>query len=208
MPRLIPYAFSDQPGDTLVVSMPGKVQVAEIAGCRAPSYLSDDFVPFTTMSRILGGGIGSRLGQNIRETQGLAYMVSSRIDGTSSGSEEGNRFMGFLATGAPTASRALEAMIYETGRMASEDVQPEELLLEQSRSIGRHALSYDSYDSQARYIAACAAMGLPLDRDLTILEQTVALKVEDIRQVASEYFSDQWFVVVAGGVDENLEPLQ
>ena len=208
LPELVPYAFSDQMGDTLVIPMEGKVQVAEIAACKGPSYLSDDYAAFVTMSRILGGGIGSRLGQNIRETQGLAYMVSSRIDGTSSGSASGNRFMGFLATGAPTASRALDAMIFETDRMAAEDIEPEELLLEQSRSIGRHALSYDSYDSQARYIAGMAAMDIPLDRDLTMLEQTVELKKEDIREAASEYFTGNWFVVVAGGVDENLQPLQ
>lgn len=208
LPELILYAFSDLPGDTLVIPMPGKVQVAEIAACRAPSYISNDYIPFSTMSRILGGGIGSRLGQNIRETQGLAYMVTSRIDGTSSGSVSGSRFMGFLATGAPTASRALEAMIFETGRMALEQVEAEELILEQSRSIGRHALSFDSYDSQARYLVNCEAMGLPMDRDLTTLQQTVELTVEDIQETAAKYFTDQWFVVVAGGVNESLQPLQ
>jgi len=208
LPQLTPYIFSEIPGDTLVIPMPGKVQVAEIAACRGPSYLSDDFTAFSTMSRILGGGIGSRLGQNIRETQGLAYMVSSRLEGTSSGSSSGNRFMGFLATGAPTASRALDAMIYETNRMAEEEVMKEELQLEQSRSIGRHALSFDSYDSQARYLAEMAAMGLPLDRDLASLEQTIALTVDDIREAARKYFTGHWFVVVAGGVNPEMEPLQ
>ena len=53
-----------------------------------------------------------------------------------------------------------------------------------------------------------AAMNIPLDRDLTMLEQTVELTAGDVRDAASKYFTGNWFVVVAGGVDENLQPLQ
>ncbi len=208
LPELVPLEFRDGPSDTLVMSMPGKVQVAEIVACRAPAYTSEDYIPFAVMNRILGGGIGSRLGQNIRETQGLAYIVGSRLDGPASGSAGGSRFIAMLATGAPTASRALDAVLHEIDRMKREDVAVEELLIEQSRSIGRHALSYDSYDSQARYLAACEATGVPLDIDLRELEQKVRLTVDDIREAAAGYFTGSWFMVVAGGVDEKLQPLQ
>lgn len=208
LPELVPLAFREGPSDTLVISMPGKVQAGVMMGCRAPSYSSDDYVPFLAMNRILGSGIGSRLGQNIRETQGLAYMVGSSVDGPVTGSEGGSRFTGMLATGAPMASRALEAMVYETRRMADEPVAEEELLLEQSRAAGRLALSYDSYDSQARYLASCEAVGIPLDRDLADLERTVRLTVDDIRRVAGEYFTGDWSFVIAGGVGEDLQPLQ
>lgn len=36
----------------------------------------------------------------------------------------------------------------------------------------------------------------------------VMLTVEDIREAAAEYFTGNWFMVVAGGVDEELQPLQ
>lgn len=208
LPERVDYAFSSYSGDTLVVTMPGKIQVVEIAGCMGPSSLSEDYVAFRTMSSILGGGISSRLGRNIRETQGLAYMVSAWLEGTSSGSASGNRFMGVLSTGAPLAGQALEAMLGEFQRIASEGIDQDELLLEQSRTIGRNAISNDSYDSQARYFANCETMGLPLDRDLIALQRTVELTAEDIREVAAKYFSDDWFVVLAGGIDENLQPLQ
>ena len=208
LPVQVPLAFRDGASDTLVISMPGKVQVAEMMGCRAPYVLSEDYAAFSVMNRILGGGIGSRLGQNIRETQGLAYMVGSSVDGSSSSSVTGSRFTGMLATGAPMASRALDAMIYETVRMTQEDVALEELLLEQSRAIGRHALSYDSYASQASYFAGCEATGFPLNYDLLSLEKTAELTVEDIRDIAEEYFTGSWFIIVAGGVGEDLQPLQ
>lgn len=208
LPEFVDYAFSIGSGDTLVVPMPGKMQVAGIAGCMGPSYVSDDYTAFRIMSGILGGGIGSRLGRNIRETQGLAYMVGARLDSPHSGSLSGNRFIGMLSTGAPLAERALGAMIGEFQRIARDGVEEEELLLEQSRTIGRNSIGFDSYDSQARYFAGCEAMGMPLDMDLTTLRETADLTSADIRESAAKYFGDQWFVVVAGGVNENMEPLQ
>lgn len=208
LPGIVEYAFSTDPGDTLTITMPGKIQVVARVGCFGPSFTSEDYTPFRVMSGILGGGIGSRLGKNIRESQGLAYIVNAYLEGTSYGSVSGNRFMGMLTTGAPLVERALEAMADEFRRIAEDGVEEEELLLEQSRTIGRNAISYDSYDSQARYFANCEAMGLPLDRDLTTLQEITRLTPESVREVAAKYFTGNWFVVVAGGVDENLQPLE
>ena len=208
LPELVAYQFTDSPGDTLIVTMPGKIQVAEMAGCRGPAPMSDDYIPFQVMTGILGGGISSRLGKNVRETQGLAYVVGSRVDSQGASYHTGSRFMSYLATGAPTAVRALEAVIYESNRIAEEGIDEEELLLAQSRSIGRQAISFDSYDSQARYLASVAITGLPLDIDLTNLEKTVELNAQDIQDIAGKYFSENWFVVAAGGIDENMEPLE
>jgi predicted Zn-dependent peptidase len=134
--------------------------------------------------------------------------VNAGLEGSSSGAASGNRFIGMLSTGAPTAERAMEAMLYEFQRIAEDGVEKEELLLEQSRAIGRNAIGYDSYDSQARYFANCETMGLPLDSDMDYLRRTVALTQDDIRNAAAEYFTGNWFIVVAGGVDEDLQPLQ
>ncbi len=207
LPELTELSFS-QNGDTLVIPMPGKIQVAGMAGCMGPSFTADDYTAFRVMSGILGGGIGSRLGKNIRETQGLAYMVGARLDSPHSGSLSGNRFIGMLSTGAPLAERALGAMIGEFQRIARDGVEEEELLLEQSRTIGRNSIGFDSYDSQARYFAGCEAMGMPLDMDLATLRETAELTRDDIREAAAKYFGEEWFVVIAGGVNEELEPLQ
>jgi zinc protease len=207
LPERVEPAFSGSPGDTLVITMPGKIQVTQLMGCRAPSFLSRDYVPFMIMNRILGGGFGSRLVQSIREVQGLAYSVASYVDGTSSGSAAGCRFFTYLTTGAPFALRALDAAVHETGLIPEEGVEVEELLLQQSSSMGIHALSYDSYDAQARYLAECATMGIPLDHDLITLRAIAELDQEDIQEIADEYFTGDWFVVTAGGVDGSLEPL-
>jgi zinc protease len=207
LPDYHPYEFSQTSGDTLVISMPGRIQVAEIVAARGPASQHPDYMAFATMNRILGGGLSSRLGKNIRETQGLAYAVSSMVDGPGQTTGLGSRFMVFLATGSPMATRALDAVSYELELIIEEGIQTEELLLEKSRAIGRHAIGYDSYDSQARYLAGNASNGLPLNIDIMQLEETIVLTGEDIQRVARDYLSGPWFVIVAGGVDEDLTPL-
>ena len=44
--------------------------------------------------------------------------------------------------------------------------------------------------------------------DLATLRETAELTRDDIREAAAKYFGEEWFVVIAGGVNEELEPLQ
>jgi zinc protease len=208
LPELLEYHFSTAPGDTTVNSMPGKVQVVEAIACRGPAYESEDYSAFSAMSRILGGGIGSRLGQNIRETQGLAYAVGSSFEDPSSSFSSGSVFFSYLSTGAPLARRALDAILFECTRIAADGVFNEEVLLDRSRTLGQHALSFDNYYSVAEYLAITETRNLPLTRDIDYLEKTLSVDAEDIQRVAQEYFTGEWFVSVAGGVDENMEPLE
>lgn len=208
LPEIVEYQFSAAPGDTIITTMPGKIQIAEAVSCMAPSFESGDYIPFVTMSRILGGGIGSRLGQSIRETQGLAYVVGSMCDGTQSSFSTGSRFLAYLSTGADMARRALDASVFECELIAEEGILEEELLLEQSRGLGRHALSYDDYDSVARYLSTTEFQNLSLTRDVDNLETVLSLDVDDIQEVAEKYFTGEWFISVAGGVDQNMEPLE
>ncbi len=208
LPAAEDYIFSSLPGSTIVETIEGRVQAAAIIACPAPEVLSPDYIPFNTMCQILGSGISSRMGLNIRETQGLAYSVGCWVDGPASGTPTGTRFQTYFSTGAPMVERALEAVIYECDRIAEGGVGESELLLQQSRSIGRNALAFDEYDSVARYLVIQETLDLPLDQDITNLEAILALRPDVIREVAAKYFTEKWFVSIAGGVDEWMQPLE
>ncbi len=92
-------------------------------------------------------------------------------------------------------------------RLASDGVEEMELLLEQSRAVGAHALGYDTYGDLARYLAVTEAMGFPLDQDIERLRQTTALTTSQVREAAAKYFTGDWFVYSAGGIGEDMEPL-
>jgi zinc protease len=207
LPPLAEYSFRTVPGDTLVAMMPGRIQAATAVMCPAPGLDSPDEPAFSMAARILGSGISSRLGRYIREQQGLAYAVWGGTNSMSSGLRETARFMAMYSTGASMNARALHSTVNECQRLASDGVEEMELLLEQSRAVGAHALGYDTYGALARYLAVTEAMGLPLDRDIERLRQTTALTAAQVREAAAKYFTGNWFVYTAGGIGEDMEPL-
>ncbi|MCK5115434.1 MAG: insulinase family protein [Candidatus Aegiribacteria sp.] len=208
LPAAEEYIFNSCPGDTVIETIEGRIQVAAMLACPAPEVLSPNYIPFNIMCQILGGGISSRMGLNIRETQGLAYAVGCWVDGPAGGTPTGTRFQAYFSTGAPMLERAIEAVIYECDRIAVNGVEESELLLQQSRSFGRNAFAFDEYDSVARFLVTQETLGLPLDQDITDLETILALRPGMIREMAAEYFKGIWFISVAGGIDEQMQPLE
>lgn len=207
VPPLAEYSFREVPGDTLVAVMPGRIQAATAVMCPAPGLDSPDEPAFSMAARIMGSGISSRLGSYIREQQGLAYAVWGGTNSMSSGLRETARFMAMYATGVSMNARALQSTVNECSRLASDGVEEMELLLEQSRSVGAHALGYDTYGDLARYLAVTEAMGFPLDWDLERLRQTTDLTTSQVREAAAKYFTGNWLVYTAGGIGEDMEPL-
>lgn len=204
IPPLSVPAVSAAARDT-VVSMPGRSQAAVFAGIPGPGYASEDYAAFLVMNGILGSGIGSRLGHYVRDDQGLAYYVGSRL----AADREQGLFTAMLSTKSDYASRAAESVYEECMRIAGEDVLPIELELEQASWVAGSALSRAGYDDQADILVSNMMRGFPADFDRAFQEQVVALDTDDIRAVADRYFSgDRWFFAYAGGIDENLEPME
>ncbi len=208
LPALSEYQFRPVPGDTMVASIPGRIQAATTVMCPAPGLDSPDEPAFNMAVRILGAGISSRLGRYIREQQGLAYSVWAYSDAGSTGFRNTAMFRAVYSTGASMNTRALRSTVNECERIASEGVEPMELLIEQSRAVGSQALGFDTYGDLAQYLVEMEASGLPLDRDIRRLEQITALTADQVRDAAARYFTGDWFVYSAGGVGEELEPLE
>jgi zinc protease len=196
--------FPDAEGDTLVETMPGRMQAGIMVGAPGPGYLNDSYVAFGVMNRILGAGIGSRLGHSVRDEQGLAYVVGSNLTPM----KRAGRFAAYLSTRADYATQALSSVLAEFDRISTEQVEDVELRLAQSCEVGRHAVSSAGYGSIAGYVTSTAERGLPLDHDIRRLRSVVELTPEDILDVASEYLDREgWFVSIAGGITADLAPL-
>ena len=208
LPGVREYGFRDVPGDTIVASIPGRIQAATLIMCPAPGLNSPDEPAFHMLSMILGSGISSRLGRYIREQQGLAYAVWGYTDAEHTGLRETAKFTAAYSTGASMNKRALQSAINECERIREEGLDEMELLIEQSRAVGAHALRYDSYGDVAAYLAYTETMGLPLDNDIQRLRLITGLTVDDLKATAEKYFTGEWFVYSAGGIGEDLGPLE
>jgi zinc protease len=65
-----------------VVDMPGKSQADIVLGLPGPRRADPDYLDAALANLILGGfGMMGRLGKNVRDEQGLAYYVYSRMEG-------------------------------------------------------------------------------------------------------------------------------
>ena len=206
LPPARQLVFRSGPGETLVETLEGRIEAGVVFGCEAPAYGSPDYQAFRMMTSILGGGISSRMGMNLRERQGLTYSVGAYVQSAINASP--TAFIAVFMTGAPFASRALEAAQQECALMAAEGVQPEELILRQYMNVGQHSMGFDTYKEVVRYLATRESLGLPLDSDLSNLREILSLDADDIKDVAARYFTGEWFVSAAGGIDENLQPLE
>jgi zinc protease len=207
VPEPAEYGFRNVAGDTMTVYIPGRIQASAAVMCPAPGLDSPDEPAFDMASRILGAGISSRLGRYIREQQGLAYAVWGYSDAQYTGLRNTAVFTAVYATGASLNTRALRSVQNECERLAGEGVEEIELQVEQSRAMGSHALSFDTYGDLAEYLARVESAGLPLDWDVQRLRLISGLAPEDVRRAAGRYFTGKWFVFAAGGIGGDLEPV-
>jgi len=147
------------------------------------------------LNTLLGGGMSSRLFQNIRERQGLAYSIYSDLNPY--------RDTGCLAVYAGTslasASKVVQSVISEFRKLKSEPVSEEELSRSKAQLKGSLMLSLES--STAR-MSNLARKEMYFDRfyDLDeLIEKIEAVTSEDLTHLANEFFKTESVAVTALG---------
>jgi predicted Zn-dependent peptidase len=149
------------------------------------------------LNTLLGGGMSSRLFQNIRERQGLAYSIYSDLNPY--------RDTGCLAVYAGTslasASKVVQSVVKEFRSLKAEPVAEEELKRSKAQLKGSLMLSLES--STAR-MSNLARQEMYFDRfyDLDeLIEKIEAVTAEDLTGLANEFFkTDSVAVTVLGNL--------
>jgi predicted Zn-dependent peptidase len=150
------------------------------------------------LSTILGGGMSSRLFQNIREKHGLAYSVFSEL--------QLYRDTGCLAvyagTSLDTARRVIDMSMNEFRRLASEVVPDDELTRAKDHLKGSLALSLESTSSR---MSNLARQELFFGRFYSVDEMVESIDQvtpEEVRGIAEEFFAGrQVGLTVLGRLD-------
>lgn len=148
---------------------------------------------------VLGGGMSSRLFQEIREKRGLVYSVFSFA---SSYSDAG--ISGFYAGTAPgKAPEVTRLMLEEFWRIADSGITPDELARAQGQIAGASALALEDTDTRmSRLGRAEIATGEFNDYD-TMLELLMAVTVDDVRALAADLASGPLSLVSVGKADDD-----
>jgi predicted Zn-dependent peptidase len=147
------------------------------------------------LNTLLGGGMSSRLFQNIRERQGLAYSIYSDLNPY----RDTGCMAVYAGTSLASASKVVQAVVSEFRNLKNEPVPEEELRRSKDQMKGSLMLSLES--STAR-MSNLARQEMYFDRfqDLDELVLKIeAVTADDLQSLAQEFFKTESVAVTALG---------
>ncbi len=144
---------------------------------------------------ILGGGMSSRLFQNIRERQGLAYAIGSDL----SPYTDAGLLSVYAGTSRESAEQLIRSVIGEFRRIQAEAVSVEELRRAKDHLKGSMMLSLESTSARMSNLARQAMYFhkfLSLDEMLDSIEKVTR---EEILEIARDFFAPGRFALTVLG---------
>lgn len=170
-----------------------------VAGVSAPNRHDDRRYATSVLDVVLGGGMSSRLFQEVREKRGLAYTVCSSY----APYDDAGEFSVYVGTSPRKAAEALEVVQGEMARMAAHGVSAAEL--ERAKRNLRASTLLNLEDSGAR-MGRIGRSLLQRGEVFTVDEvrsRIEAVTVEEIAAVAAEFLTVDPVVVAVGPLAEN-----
>jgi zinc protease len=148
------------------------------------------------MNNALGQyGIGGRLGDNIRERQGMAYYAFSAFDANV---VEGPLFVR-AGVNPANVDRAIGSIDDEMRRMAAEGLAPGELEDCKQYLIGSIPRLLETNGAIATFLQTAEFFGLGLDHDLRLPDLLRSVTLEDVNAAAREALDpDRAAIAIAG----------
>ncbi len=189
----------DKTPRSLVVSRPLEQAVVALAthGLRA----TDERRPaLSVLSSVLGGGMSSRLFQEIRERRGLAYSVYS----FASAYADAGMFGMAAGTSPGHVSEVAGLMTTELRAIAESGITAEEFGRTRGNIAGASALALESSDARMMRLGRSElSTGEFVDRDEGLLRLS-RVELADVQTLAAELLSTPLSAVVVGAVKDGI----
>ena len=187
----------DAPARGLVVTRRPTEQVHLVVGLRAPGRHAEERWALAVFNHVLGGGIASRLFQEVRERRGLAYSIwSERTHYDEIGSVTVN-----VGTAPENAHEVLSLVHGELDRMGEDGITARELSVARGHLRAETLLSLeDSGARMSRVGSSLLLHGHVLDVD-ELLARVDAVSVEDVARVARKLADEPRTLSVVGPFD-------
>ncbi|MDT8304861.1 MAG: pitrilysin family protein [Anaerolineae bacterium] len=178
------------------VAIPNKTQSDLVLGLPGPRRSADDYLDLSLANTILGVfGMMGRLGATVREDQGLAYYIFSRLNGGLGPSPW------YVATGvAPDrVDQARASILHEIARMQEELVPADELADNKTYRTGSLPVSLETNDGLASVIGDMELLDLGLDYLQRFPDLIEKITAEDVQAAAQKYWSTAQLAVAVAG---------
>jgi predicted Zn-dependent peptidase len=138
----------------------------------------------SVLNNILGGGMSSRLFQNIRERQGLAYAIFSEI----SAYHDAGVLSVYAGTSIDAAAQVVRSVLDEFRRFIDEPLEAAELRRAKDHLKGATLLALES---SGQRMSSLARNHLYFNRQFTpedLISMLEAVTADDVQRVAREFF--------------------
>ena len=171
-------------------------QVHIVLGFPAMAYDDPDFYPSMLMSTLLGGGMSSRLFQEIRERRGLVYSIYS----FTAPAIDGGLFGIYAGTGEEEAKELVPVTLEELRRVQV-DANEDELRRARAQTKAGLLMSLESTGSRCEQLARqIQVFGriIPVAETVAKIE---AVTLTDIRRAASRIFRGRPTLAAMGPAD-------
>lgn len=162
-----------------------------------------DYFPLYVGNHVLGGGgMVSRLFEEIREKRGLSYSAYSYF----SPMRFNGPFLAGLQTRSDQVDEALSVLMENINRFIEEGPSKEELIASKKNITGGYPLRIDSNSKILGYVVMIAYYGLPLDYLDTFNANVEAVTIEQIKDAFKRRLApDKLITVMVGSLAEKKE---
>jgi predicted Zn-dependent peptidase len=185
-----------QPHAPIILKKKESLEQVHIAlGVPAYALAHELRFPLYVLNTVLGGGMSSRLFQNIREKQGLAYAVYSELNLFS----DTGCFTVYAGTAAETARQVVESVIQEFRQLKDDLIGEDELRRAKDHLKGSLMLSLESTSSR---MSNLARQELYFERFMSLdemIESIEAVTRDQVQGIALEFFRTQNIAVAMLG---------
>jgi len=172
-------------------------QVHLLLGFEGFSYQDDDFYAASVMSALFGGGMSSRLFQEVREKRGLVYSVYSFITAYA----DTGVFGIYAGTGEKDVAELIPVVCDEIGKL-NQGIKAEELNRAKAQLKSSILMSLESTSSRAEQLARqLMIFGRPIPTEEAVAK-IEAIDADAIKQVANRIFQGALTMAALGPIAE------
>jgi zinc protease len=196
LPVDLPRVESGLRRQRLVIPMMNKAQADVAYGFRAVARRDPAYHAFWLMNHVLGQySMGGRLGDSIRERQGMAYYVFSSLDA--------NVIEGPLTiragVSASNVDRAVTSIDEEVAQLLRDGVTAKELNESRQYLVGSLPRALETNSGIATFLQTVEFFDLGLDYDLRLPDLLLAVTVDDVHAAAKRVLDpDRATIVITG----------
>ncbi len=194
---LVPALSQQQRRD---IALAGKMQSDIIWAVHGLTRMDPDYYAASVANMILGRiGMGGRLGDNVREQQGLAYYCGSNVDADIGAGP----WAALVSINPANVDRAITAILHEIKQFCADGPTAEEMADAHDYMTGSLVLGLETNDGIAGTLMGIERYGLGFDYISRYPAIIRGIDAEQVIAVARKYLSTENYVLVTAGPGRN-----